>query len=321
MNAAIDWVIHGAVKLVKSAGNVIKGMFGKKEKAQAAPTGSDPQHDAKVEAGLAAIDREDHARLKDGRLSKEDAEQVAVKVKHEHPVFKSLGVVEGSDTWDYDYTASPGNRYVGAHKGSGILKVASIKVDARDADDVQHASTEGGIAYEEAVMATAVAGRGERRLGPVGESLQRFAGVKIRMTTRGLHRPSSQAEARLNVGRGMRVTSGDTKIEVVPEARMEVLVPKGRGAIAGVALVEVTLVEDFHEGSKGSNVFAVHKVDQFMTTIDSLVTRYGPNIPIRYYFMCPRKPTDATKDYIVGVIKERHLTNFRVIWLQVKTGK
>jgi hypothetical protein len=112
INEAIDWVINKAVDLVKAIG----GMLGFGKKDEKTPASNDPEHDAKVKAGLAAVDEEDLKREKEGKITREDAEEVAVNVKKNHPVFKNITVVEGEETWDYDYTASPGERKAGPPK-------------------------------------------------------------------------------------------------------------------------------------------------------------------------------------------------------------
>ena len=48
VNKAIDWVIHGAVKLVKAAGNVVKGLFGKRDKGKDTQHEDDPAKAAKI---------------------------------------------------------------------------------------------------------------------------------------------------------------------------------------------------------------------------------------------------------------------------------
>jgi len=165
INSAIDWVIHKAVALVKAAGKFIASLFGgKKEKDDKTPETSDPAHDAKVVAGLAAIDQEDQKYLESGEIGKGQAMQVAAtvtgttrsrknrswrklfertaatrsalvaatirtfarrKLRAAHPVFKSITVVEGTDTWDYQYTASLSKKKKGERrKGTvGPLKI------------------------------------------------------------------------------------------------------------------------------------------------------------------------------------------------------
>src|SRR5262249_46341346 len=103
INTAIDWVINKAVDLVKAVGGLLG--FGKKEEDKAAKS-SDPEHDMKVEAGLAAIGEEDSKYAKEGAITEEDALKVAATVKRAHPIFKSIEIVEGKETWDYQYSAS-----------------------------------------------------------------------------------------------------------------------------------------------------------------------------------------------------------------------
>ena len=74
------------------------------------------EHDQKVKAGLAAIDKEETRYLKQGKIAREDAEKVASTVKRQYPVFKVLMVIDGGERWDYDYVASPVNRKCGAKK-------------------------------------------------------------------------------------------------------------------------------------------------------------------------------------------------------------
>ncbi|MCP3137350.1 phage tail protein [Pyxidicoccus xibeiensis] len=77
----------------------------------------DPQKAQKVAAGLAVLDRLTAAKTRAGKIDKKDAERVAAQVKREHPVFKSIRVVEGSATWDYVYVASPAKTKKGSGKG------------------------------------------------------------------------------------------------------------------------------------------------------------------------------------------------------------
>ena len=116
VNSAMDWVIHQAVKLVKAAGKFIGGLFGKKDKDKKEDKSADPEKAAKIEAGLVAINREEQGLLKDGHISREHADTVATKVKGQHPVFKSLRVKDGVETWNYIYEASPEEEVTGEKK-------------------------------------------------------------------------------------------------------------------------------------------------------------------------------------------------------------
>jgi hypothetical protein len=112
VNKAIDWVINKAIQLVKAAGKLFG--FGKEEKAE-----EDPEKQLKIEAGLAALNQEEQNFMKDGKISREDAEKVAVTVRGKHQVFKSITVESGDATWDFEYVASPGKRVKGAEKKEG----------------------------------------------------------------------------------------------------------------------------------------------------------------------------------------------------------
>ncbi|WP_334416722.1 MULTISPECIES: phage tail protein [unclassified Bradyrhizobium] len=112
---AIDWLIGKAVDLVKAAGNLLG--FGKKED-KPTPKTDDPEHDVKVEAGLAALRTQEKKYMDaEGEISRPNAEKVATDVKKEHPAFTTLVVVDGGATWDFEYAASPNNKVTGAKKG------------------------------------------------------------------------------------------------------------------------------------------------------------------------------------------------------------
>ena len=105
INRAIDWLINKAVKLAKRVG----GLFGFGKKKDETQDTNDPEHDAKLTAGLAAIDQEELKYLEDGTISRENAAKVANTVRGQHRIFKSITVVPGeSGTWDYRYEASSG---------------------------------------------------------------------------------------------------------------------------------------------------------------------------------------------------------------------
>jgi hypothetical protein len=108
VNTAIDWVINQAVKLVKAAGKLVGGLLGKKESHKddkTSPTG-DPQHDAKVTTGLAAIGHAEEQAASGGRPTKEQAEAILQKTKQDHPVFTGGSLADGEDHWIYNLTAS-----------------------------------------------------------------------------------------------------------------------------------------------------------------------------------------------------------------------
>jgi fructose-specific phosphotransferase system component IIB len=103
---AVDWIVGKIAALAKKLWAKLKGKFGKKDRGKK----SDPDHDRKVAAGLATIDQEEQRYLKEGKISREDAEKVARRVKSAHPVFKAINVVDGGSSWNYAYVASKGKK-------------------------------------------------------------------------------------------------------------------------------------------------------------------------------------------------------------------
>ncbi|MCA9922388.1 MAG: hypothetical protein KC421_08445 [Anaerolineales bacterium] len=59
------------------------------------------EKDRKV--GLAAFEKEEKPFAKEGTISKENATKVAGIVKQKHPVFKSITIADGKDSWNYKY--------------------------------------------------------------------------------------------------------------------------------------------------------------------------------------------------------------------------
>lgn len=69
-----------------------------------------------VVEGLEALHQEEQKYLENGAIKQEEAEQVASKILKTYPVFTSLVVIDGGETWDYHYTASPGSDEKGKKK-------------------------------------------------------------------------------------------------------------------------------------------------------------------------------------------------------------
>jgi hypothetical protein len=305
-------LVWGAIrKFFKKAIAFVKKMWGKltgKGKEKEKDKEKDPEHDAKVKKGLAQLDALDSTYAKDGKITRDNAEKIAAKVKADNPVFKSLKVVDGKDTWDYDYVASPGDTYKGAAKGSGQLKVTSVKIkDPEKAEKVEKAMVSGKD-WELAIAAAVV----KEIFVPKWEVIIR---VPIEVVVKGQKQfqyPSREDLARLKVQRGHRAGGTPTRY---PDVSMEVKKPGGGGALKEVRIVEITLVEDF----TAQGDFAKHKADQFTYTTKILKEKYGDDVPIKYYFTAPREPTAETKDFIVGTLQSQGLKNVTVIWVVVKT--
>ncbi|NEQ11693.1 MAG: hypothetical protein F6K37_39225 [Moorea sp. SIO4E2] len=77
-----------------------KGLF-KGKKGKGNKDGKFTKKDRK--AGLAAFEKTEKAFAKDGTIDHRSAGKVAKRVKRNHPVFRSISVVDGGNSWDYKY--------------------------------------------------------------------------------------------------------------------------------------------------------------------------------------------------------------------------
>jgi len=87
-----------------------------------------PEKAAQINAGLQAIETTEQPLLQSGKISEEEAQQVATSVKSNHPVFTSLTVVDGGDKWNYRYTASPPTIVTGKPKDTGLPDGVTLNV-------------------------------------------------------------------------------------------------------------------------------------------------------------------------------------------------
>ncbi|MDD4191178.1 MAG: DNA/RNA non-specific endonuclease [Mangrovibacterium sp.] len=87
-----------------------------------------PEKAAQINAGLQAIETAEQPLLQSGKISEEEAQQVATSVKSNHPVFTSLTVVDGGDKWNYRYTASPPTIVTGKPKDTGLPDGVTLNV-------------------------------------------------------------------------------------------------------------------------------------------------------------------------------------------------
>jgi hypothetical protein len=149
VNKALDWVIHQAVKLVKAAGKFIGGLLGsKKGQKEEMPESGDLEKDGKVMRILASIDKAEAAHETEGKISRDDALAVAKQVKSEQTEVKSITVVDGGATWDYDIVVNPKWRRRGGFKGAnakvkkGIAQLRKLLASLEE-KDVHHAFSHG----------------------------------------------------------------------------------------------------------------------------------------------------------------------------------
>jgi hypothetical protein len=89
---------------------------------------NDPEKQQRVDAGLAEIDQRETSYLSGGKITLEQARIVALEVKRRHPVFTTLEAVDGNETWNYVYTASPPATKTGPPKAL-ILPSGNPEVD------------------------------------------------------------------------------------------------------------------------------------------------------------------------------------------------
>jgi hypothetical protein len=55
------------------------------------------------QSGIQAFGTAEKKYLRNGKITHEDAQNTAHDVKKDHPVFKSITVIDGGDTWNYQY--------------------------------------------------------------------------------------------------------------------------------------------------------------------------------------------------------------------------
>jgi hypothetical protein len=173
VNKAIDWVINGAVKLVKTVGKFVGGLVGGKKEKKPDKVGhdEDPEKAAKISAGLVTLHQTEQGLLQDGKLTRANAQKVAAQTRTAHPVFTSITVERKGSQWAYDWTASPGNDEDGADvdESDEIIEYTayyrgrpSWKQEIRDAYPVQPAEHRRHVELWSARHSTVVAELYER---------------------------------------------------------------------------------------------------------------------------------------------------------------
>jgi hypothetical protein len=100
VDEGLDWLIDKAV----SAGTAFLDMMGVGGGSAAQHS---PETQDQINAGLQAVTTEESKYSENGKITKENAELVAGTIRQNHPVFSTFRVVDGGDSWNYEYTASP----------------------------------------------------------------------------------------------------------------------------------------------------------------------------------------------------------------------
>ncbi|HEX4526266.1 MAG TPA: DUF4157 domain-containing protein [Gaiellaceae bacterium] len=109
LDKVVEWIVNLGKKIGRFFANAARG-------PQPANPPPDPQKQIRINAALAMIDAEDTRVAHHGEVTKEEAEGIAQRVRQAHPVLRTLTVVDAAGRWDYDYTASPGQKKTGAKK-------------------------------------------------------------------------------------------------------------------------------------------------------------------------------------------------------------
>ncbi len=98
IESGIQWLI----KQAKALGKKLLNKLGGKDKNKPGEA-DNPDKQQQVAAGLQALHSAEAGQAKEGKLSKEGAEQAAANTKQQHPVFSSISVIKGDDRWKYNY--------------------------------------------------------------------------------------------------------------------------------------------------------------------------------------------------------------------------
>lgn len=124
VDQALTWLVNRAVD---TGMNLIDRLMGRGGESPS-PSPHDPEKQARIDAGLIAIDQEEAKYLSNGKITLEQARLVARVIKENHPVFNSLEAVNGEATWDYVYTASPPAKKTGPPKAL-VLPTGDAEAD------------------------------------------------------------------------------------------------------------------------------------------------------------------------------------------------
>ena len=157
INAAIDWVIHKAVALVKAVG----GLFGGKGKEDK-KSEYGPEKQAKIDAGIISMRQEQGKYIKNGKMTKENADKVAVFVKSNHSVFSSFTAKDTGNKIEFLYTASAQTKAGEVEEEVGDEEVlfkdleTVIEVKIKDATHKQVRLARNDVSFNKAVITSVV---------------------------------------------------------------------------------------------------------------------------------------------------------------------
>ncbi|MEQ8961516.1 MAG: DUF4157 domain-containing protein [Coleofasciculus sp. C2-GNP5-27] len=113
IQAPIENAMHKVANFIVEKG---KSLLGKGKGTNTSD--ADSEHDRKVKEGIKAIDTADGQHRQEGKITKQDAQEVASTTKRNHPIFQSITVIDGGKTWNYDYVIAR-NKITGGDKAEG----------------------------------------------------------------------------------------------------------------------------------------------------------------------------------------------------------
>jgi Domain of unknown function (DUF4157) len=109
------------------------GAAGVKSEAPAKQGTGEEAHQDRLRDGLAALDQVTQRYARDG-ATKDEVVTGVKSVRRKFSVFKSIEVVDGGDTWDYEYVASPGKKTGAKKKKPPTTPAPAIKPQADGKD-------------------------------------------------------------------------------------------------------------------------------------------------------------------------------------------
>lgn len=142
INKAIDWVLGKAKAMVKKLGGML---FGKDKKAKDKMKYTDKDRSA----GVTAIETTEKKYAKNNEIGQDDAKKVTADVKKKHPVFESLQVIDGKDSWDYQYVL----RKKSGVKDTPAKKAASFKKELEQVDAAAKPDIEAALERKKSSLA------------------------------------------------------------------------------------------------------------------------------------------------------------------------
>ena len=111
-------------KLLMKVKGLFKGKKGQSNKDKKGKISKDTKHDQQLKEGLQALEALTKRYAQDG-ADKEEVTAGVKSVRRKFKVFKSIKVIDGGDTWNYEYVASPKKQKKGVKK-AGKLSLSSL---------------------------------------------------------------------------------------------------------------------------------------------------------------------------------------------------